>query len=62
MTGPLPDGSLRNDSGKLMYEIWRHQMNSNGRGNRPEPRWKDLKPWLRKAWNATARELNDSAS
>lgn len=47
-------------SGQQIYDAYRTSMARTGfgRGNAKEPRWKDLKPWLKKVWDRTATELH----
>jgi hypothetical protein len=43
-------------SGEQLYEAWRASMNraADRRGNHREPRWKDVKPWLKRVWDEAA--------
>lgn len=46
-------------TGEQVYGVWREAMNAAAarRGNHMEPRWKDLKPWVKQVWNNTAEKL-----
>lgn len=48
-------------TGEQVYKAYREAMKHHARlrGLSPEPRWKDLKPWLKNVWNRTALALDN---
>lgn len=44
-------------SGEQMYEAYRSAKNRRKRGDNPEPRWKNLKPWLKRVWDEAATNM-----
>lgn len=46
-------------SGEEMYAAYRSSMQraAKNRGLNHEPRWKDLKPWIRRVWECAATDL-----
>lgn len=46
-------------TGEQLYNRWREVKNKVGdhRGHAREPRWRNLKPWVKKVWEQTAEGL-----
>jgi hypothetical protein len=58
----LPPDDLRQAeavTGEQMYTAWRKAMQTSvaARGHTSQPRWKDLKPWLKRVWERASENL-----
>lgn len=50
-------------TGEQLYTAYRRSMQraARSRGLNAEPRWKDLKPWLKRVWERAAADLSEGS-